>query len=310
MPDVALIDAVRDPNLLGSTPFHPRQLDLLKAVADHSTVVVSAGRRSGKSRVVAAAALHSLLLSDRLDALIPEHEPRFALVVANSTEQAAIVRDLAAAIVRSSPVLRGEQEAETQAELVFRRGRVLRVLPCNSRTVRGLAASFVAFDEFGHFLTESEGPAVAERVWAALTPSVAQFGAAGKVLATSTPGDDAGLFASLFLRAQNGELPGAVAFGPVATRELNPAVPEEFLKAQLAALGPDSFAREYEGRFIAGGGRCFEPEDVRAVVSNRREALPEDGHAWVCAIDPSSGGGDPFACVVVGRAPEPATRDG
>lgn len=300
MPDVPLLPACRDPRLLGAVPFYPRQLDLLDAIARHRTTIVSAGRRSGKSRIAAAVGVHSLLLCDELDRFIPSHEPRYVVCVANSEEQARIVLDLARALVKASPVLVGELVSETQTELVFRRERVLRVLPCNARTIRGLPASVVALDELGHFFTETWGQQTGEKVWQALTPSIAQFGAAGKILATSTPGGDAGLFESLFLRAESGELENAVAF-TAATREMNLGIEERFLREQEAALGPDSFAREFEGRFVSGGGRFFEPDEVRAVVARRKEALPEDGRAWMCAIDPSSGGGDPFACVVVGR---------
>lgn len=116
---------------------------------------------------------------------------RLALCVANSEAQASILLEHALALVKSSPVLSGELVAETQNELTFRGGRVLRVLTCSARTARGLEACFVALDEFGWFLTTDEGPRAAARVWAAVRPAVAAFGREGKVLALSTPGDTA-----------------------------------------------------------------------------------------------------------------------
>jgi hypothetical protein len=285
--------------LLGAVPFHPRQLDVIDLVESHPQAFVAAGRRSGKSRIAAAVAVHSLLLSDRLDGFMTPHEPRFAVVVANSEDQAQIVRGLAVSLVKSSPKLRRRLVGESATTLVFQGNRILKVLPCNSRTIRGLPASCVVLDEMGHYLSETEGPAVARRIWEALTPAVGQFQGEGRVLCVSTPGDAGGLFEELFLKADAGEMSGAVAFS-ASTLEMNPGMTAEFLEAQRAALGPDGFAREYEARFVAGGGAFFDPDDLRDVTGRRREALPQDGRDWVCALDPSSGG-DPYGLVVVGR---------
>jgi hypothetical protein len=197
-------------------------------------------------------------------------------------------------------VLRSELVSETSTELRFKRDRVLRVLPCSARTTRGFGACYVGLDEFGLFLTDTEGPRAANRIWAAVSPSLAQYAGEGRMVVTSTPGDESGLFETLYLKAEAGELPGAVAW-TASTIEANPSIDSEFLRSQELALGPDAYAREYEGRFLPGGGRFFDPDELRTVVAPRRESLPDDGRDWVCALDPASGGGDPFACVVVGR---------
>jgi len=301
---VGLVEAARDPALLGAVPWHPRQLDLFALIERFGTTIADAGRRGGKSRISAGVSLWQLLLRPELDRFLPPYETRLALAVANSEEQARILLEHAAAIVRSSPVLRGELVAERESELEFRGGRVLRVLPCSARTARGLGAAIVVLDEFGHFLTTDEGPRAAARVWAAVRPAIAAFGKEGKVLVVSTPGDDGGLFEQLYAKAEAGELENAAAF-TATTQELNPAIDAAFLRGEELALGPDTFAREYLGRFVAGGGRFFDPDELRACVGNHREALPEDGRSWVCSIDPSSGGGDPFACVTIGRDARP-----
>ena len=300
---IGLVDAARDRQLLGAVPWYPRQLELLAAIEGHHTTIVSAGRRGGKSRIAAAVALWQLLLRPELDPYLPPFESRLALCIANSEAQAAILLEHAAALAKASPVLRGELLDELQSELAFRGGR-LRVLPCSARTARGLGAAIVVLDEFGHFLTDAEGPRAAARVWAAVRPAVAAFGSEGKVIALSTPGDDGGLFEQLHAKAASGELENAIAF-TATTREMNPGIEEAFLAGELAALGPSTFSREYEGKFIAGGSAFFDPDELLACIPNRREALPEDGIGWMLAIDPSSGGGDPFACVVVGRDARP-----
>jgi phage terminase large subunit-like protein len=306
--DVPLGIACRDPRLLGAVPFHPRQLDLVDAIESHALTVVSAGRRGGKSRVAAAVMVWALLLCDRFDQFLPPHEQRLAVGIATSEDQAAVLRELAGSLVKSSPVLAGELVSETGTELTFKRNRTLRVLPCNARSIRGRGACVVVFDELGHMSGEGlDGPATAARVWEALTPSVSQFKGEGKIVATSTPGDSGGLHETLFLRAEAGELAGACAFR-AGSLEMNPGLEDGFLQQQRAALGDAAFEREYLGLFSAGGSSFFDADELALVVSNRRESLPEDGRRWVVAIDPASGSGDPFACVVVGLDARPGYK--
>ena len=68
-------------------------------------------------------------------------------------------------------------------------------------------------DEAGHFLdTETESQRVADRVWAALSPSLSQFGQYGKALIISPRRDIRVLLPEMFHKAANGEIPGAAAF--------------------------------------------------------------------------------------------------
>jgi hypothetical protein len=120
----------------------------------------------------------------------------------------------------------------------------------------------------------------------------------------STPAGSTGLFADLYRRAESGELPDAVAHH-ATTPESNPTIGPAFLEAERLTLGEEHFRSEYLASFEGGGGQFFSIDEIREVVSQRREALPSDGRGWVCALDPSSGGGDPFACVLVGRDTRP-----
>ena len=74
-------------------------------------------------------------------------------------------------------------------ELEFRGGRVLACVPCERPlgSWLGRSRSF-CLDELAHALdVEEGGPATQERLWASMTPSVAQFGALGRIVVTSTP---------------------------------------------------------------------------------------------------------------------------
>jgi hypothetical protein len=296
-----LIQAVDDEQLLGAAfrP-HPSQRKLLEVIERERMSVACCGRRYGKTKAAAAAGLHNLLLVPALDALVGPGERRFALSVANSVAQARIFVEHGASMVRASPVLRRELVSQTATELVFRRGRVLAAFPCTSKSTRGFAASFIALDEFAHhFDAEEGGPAVAARIWAGLTPSVAQFGALGRIVVCSTPLGADGLFAELFAKARNGEIPYAAAFhAPTAA---NPLIDSEYLVAQEAALGYDDFRREFEAEFVAGGASFIEQTRIRDVVASWREALPGDATGWVLGFD-AAFASDPAAVAVVGRS--------
>jgi len=183
--------------------------------------------------------------------------------------------------------------------LIFECGRVLLAMPCQDRLMRGLVASVVVLDEFAHFLAETDGPRVADRVWNAVRPSLATFGEHGRLVAISTPFGD-NLFARLHAKARNGELPGAASF-TATTAEMNPRVSAEFLEQEKLLLGPQDFEREYEAVFGAGAGNFFEDDAVRAVVGRHRELSAEQGTHWVVGFDPSFSV-DPSAAAVVGRS--------
>src|SRR5207245_1446798 len=159
---------------------------------------------------------------------------------------------------------------------VFSGGRALAAFPCTAKGARGWAISFLCLDEFAHhFDLDQGGPAVASRIWAAMVPSVAQFGELGRVVVSSTPLGSDGLFAELWQKARNGEIPSAAAFH--APSSANPMIDAEYLVAQEVALGADDYRREFGAEFVAGGVAFIDPERLREVVEDRRELMPLDG---------------------------------
>jgi hypothetical protein len=193
----------------------------LIGLAPNPIVVAACGRRFGKTKAAAAAALWNLLLVPELD--LGGSEKRYAMSIANSQLQARLFVDHARSLVQASPTLRAELVSETVNELVFRRNRVLAAFPCTAKGIRGYAASFVCLDEFAHFYDiEEGGPAVASKIWAAVRPSVAQFGKQGRTVLISTPMGADNLFASLWQKADTGQIAGAAAFHAPTNR--NPMI--------------------------------------------------------------------------------------
>jgi len=301
LPRVGLLEGLDDARLLGAgIRAHPRQRELLAAIAATRLTIACCGRRFGKTKAAAAAGVHNLLLVPELDALVAPGEKRYAISIANSQAQARIFTEHALALVKASPTLRRELVSETATELTFSRNRILSAFPCTSKSTRGFAASFIVFDEFAHHYDLDEGgPAVASRIWASMTPSVAQFGGLGRIVVISTPLGSDGLFAELYAKAQNGEIASAVAFH--APTSANPRVDQTYLEEQEAMLGHDDYRREFEAEFIAGGASFIENSAIRECVADWREALPPDGRDWVLGFD-AAFASDPSAVAVVGRS--------
>jgi hypothetical protein len=190
--------------------------------------------------------------------------PGDSVAVATRLDQARQLVAAARTVVERSRVLRAYLTSSSDDELRFDRNGVktaILALPCSSRAGRGLATSCVVLDEFGHFITDSEGPATAERVWAATLPGAAQFGVLGRALVLSTPLGDANLFARLHDRAARGEIERGVAF-TATTLEANPTIDAAWINAQRVVLSAAEFRAEFEASFTASG-RCASASATR-----------------------------------------------
>lgn len=305
LPRVGLVAACDDPALFGF-PLWPRQRDLLAAVeAGPRLHVWALGRRSGKTTLAALVGLSDCLLRPDLDGLVRPGERRHAVAVATNLRQARLFVRAALSIVERSPLLAEMVEGVSEDELTFANGTALSAFPCSSRGARGWPISTLLMDEAAHFLSETEGPQVAERVFASLAPSTAQFGEAARIIVASTPWGQDGLFADLYQRASSGELPDAAAHH-ATTAEANATIDPAFLAAE-ERRDPEGFKSEYLAQFVGSGAAFFDPDNVAAAVTLPGELRPEDGVAWVAGLDPAFAS-DVFALVLVGRDPRDRRR--
>ncbi len=200
--------------------------------------------------------------------------------------------------MESSPLLNGMIEGASEDELRFRNRTGVKVQSCTSGA-RGWPIFFLGLDEFA-WHQDADGRSVAESVWQSAVPSTAQFGDLARIMAMSTHSSEDSFFAELWDKAEEGELEGARAY-TATSAEANPTLTEAFLKSERQSMGEEKFAIEYLAERRTGGGAFFDRDAVRQCVRRARQARPEEGSSWVCALDPSSGGGDAFGMVIVGR---------
>lgn len=296
----SLLAACDDAQLF-AFPLWPRQRALLQVVeAGPRLHVWALGRRSGKTTSAALVGLWDCLLRPELEGMVRPGERRHSVAVATNLRQARLFVRAALSIVGRSPLLAEMVEAITDDEILFRNSTALSAFPCSSRGARGWPISSLLMDEAAHFLSETEGPAVAERVWEALVPSTAQFGDAARIIVASTPYGQAGLFADLYQQAASGELEDARA-QHASTAEANPSIDAAFL-AQEERRDPEAFRSEYLAEFAGSGAAFLDPERIEAALVDRMELAPEFCMDWIAGLDPAFSS-DPFGLAIVGRDP-------
>lgn len=311
LPRVSLLAACDDPELLGF-PLWPRQRELLASLETGPTLHVWAlGRRSGKTTIGAAAGVCNALFRPDLDALVRRGERRYVVSIANSQRQARLFVRAALSLVEASPLLRDAVASSTLDEIVFSNGVVLAAFPCTARGIRGWPVSFLFLDELAHFIddTEGTGPQVAEHVFRAATPSVAQFGSLGRIVCSSTPWGQDGLFADLYRKTTSGELEHSLA-QHATSAEMNPTLEAAWLAQQRVVLGDEEYLSEYEAEFAAGGTSYFESTAIDGSVGDRPELPPgTPGYRrFVAGLDPAFGGGDAFGIAIVAENMNEAGR--
>ena len=304
---IGLVQACDDSQLFG-VKLWPRQREILAAIerGENRLFVLCLGRRSSKTTMSALTMLWTCLLRPELREMVRSRERLWSVGVATNLRQARLLVSAARSIVEDSPLLAPMLESSTEDELRFSNGTALAAFPCSSRAGRGWPIACLVADEMAFMLSETEGPAVADRVWTSLVPASAQFGAEARLIAASTPNGTDGLFARLFRQAEDGELSDARAFHATSA-EMNPTLDPGLLVLE-ERRDPDGFAAEYLAQFTGSGGAFLDMD--RFTVSDRDYALSpaEILPPVVVGLDPAFAGSDEFGVAVVGRDPEDPSR--
>ncbi len=293
LPHVGIVEACDDESLF-NFPLYPRQRELLSALeAGPRLHIWALGRRSGKTTLAAITCLHNLLFRGDLDAAVRPGERRYAVAVATNLQQAKLLVQAARAIIEGSELLAELVDSVTEDAISFANGTELRAFPCSSRGGRGWPVSCLVMDEAAHFVSDTDGYQTAERVYGALLPSVAQFGDAARIIVSSTPYGDQGLFAELFRGAD--EDPDAEAHHATTT-EANPTIDPAVLERERDR-DVDVFRSEYLAEFVAGGDAYIDMERVE--VADRGPLEPDQATDWIAGLDPAFSK-DPFGLALVG----------
>jgi hypothetical protein len=299
---VGLLEAAQDPRLLGAVGLWESQKPVLEAIGGGPRIqVLCLGRRSSKTYMAALAMVWDCLLRPELSERVRPGETRYAVAIATNLRQARLLVAAARSIAEASPALSGLIASVSEDEIRFSNDTCIAAFPCSSRGGRGWAISTLVLDEMAHFISETEGFQTADAVWQAMTPSVAQFGADGRIIVASTPLGPFGLFYDLFARARNGEIEDARAHHGT-TMEMNPTLDPVYFVSE-EARDPENYRTEFLAEFTGGGG-AFVDMDRVAPPGRDQDVSPEDLAApVVVGCDAAFSGHDLFGIAVIGRDP-------
>jgi phage terminase large subunit-like protein len=239
-------------------------------------------------------------MRDDLDQILPRGRRRYVLVAAPGESQSREFVRVAAGMIDGSPLLRSLATLRSDSvefNLPSGRQTVIRALPANPRTVRGMSASLVIGDEAAHFNKDDQLVSDAAMV-EALEASTSVFRVLGRMILISTPAGEVGEFYRLFTAARDGLIDRAVAIHAPAW-ELNPDLDsDEWRDSKRQLLGNDAFEQEHAASFISGAGAFF---DLRGVAFADGPARPEEGADWVAGLDPAFHS-DRYGVALVGQS--------
>ena len=166
---VGLVDACDDPRLFG-VELYPKQRDRLAGSSRSGVAGVGARTACGQvADVFAGRPACGLLRPELLERLGGERG--YAVAIATNLRQARLIAQAARSVIEHSPLLAEMVESVTEDVVYFTNGTAFAAFPCSSRGGRGWPIFFLAMDEAAHFLTETDGPAVADKVFEALAPA-------------------------------------------------------------------------------------------------------------------------------------------
>ncbi|MBP2444838.1 terminase [Rhizobium leguminosarum] len=227
---------------------------------------IISGRRSGKSRQVAAIGCALALYADR--SKLAPGETGYVMILAPTKEQGAAIFDYAVAFLETSPILKQEIEGITANEIRLKGNTAIIVQAADPRTVRSKSLLAALVDE-SCFLRDTNDT----ELYRAITP--ATLTTQGLWISISSAGKKSGLMYDRY-RDHFGQDSNSDLVIQAKTTDLNLTIDQREIDAAIAD-DPEAGRSEYESAWRADLSTLF-PDDIidAAIVNNRPEFLPFD----------------------------------
>jgi hypothetical protein len=254
------------------------------------------GRRSGKSRMAAAVAVHIAALTDHRARLVPGEIGTVA-VIAASRDQANTVFNYIRGFLMASPLLAGQVASIGRDEIMLHGDICISVVTNSYRVARGMTLLACIGDEVSYWRDESAALADVE-TYRAVLPSLVASG--GMFVGISTGYRRAGL---LFEKHRDhfGRDGDDVLVVSGATEQFNPTI-DPALIAKAREEDPESAEAEWGGGFRRDISAFLSDHDIDAAVDHDRplELSPRSGLSYKAFADPSGGRHDSY-CIAIGH---------
>lgn len=271
------------------------------AVAEFWAVV---GRRSGKSRMAAAAAVYEACFAGHEKKLAPG-ETGIVAVISASKWSAKAIHGYCLGFLRSSPILTQLIRNAGAEEITLGNGLAIEIRSGNFRTVRGRTLVAAVLDEVSYWRSEeSSNPDV--ETYRAILPALATTG--GKLLGISSPYRKAGLLHQKW-RDHYGRDGGDVLVIQGASLDLNATLDPAIVERSRAS-DPEGAKAEWDGQFRDDISDFLTLEAIRDCIEEGvRERSPDRWCRYVGFVDPSGGSSDSMALAVAHREADTAILD-
>jgi hypothetical protein len=250
---------------------------------------VIAGRRGGKSFIVAVIATFLAAFRDWAPLLAPGERATIAVIAADRPQARSVMRYITG-LFDAVPMLARRVVRRTASAIELDGRVVIEVHTCSFRSVRGYSFAAVVADEAAFWRDESSATPDVE-VLHAVRPGLASL--RGLLLVISSPWARRGAVWSAY-REHFGRDDDPVLLWKADTATMNPTIAAATIAAAYAA-DATSAATEFGAEFRSDLESYVSREVVEAcTVPDRREILPASGVAYAGFADPSGGAGDSF----------------
>lgn len=267
------------------------------------------GRRGGKSRSAALAALYQGIRRDWTTLLAPGERAVCPVIAADRHQARATLSYLKGLL--ALPAFERYRARMLKDHVELTTGAEIRVSTASYRTTRGYTLIGVVAEEVAFWLNDETGANPDSEVLGALRPGMATVPGA-LLLGLSSPYAAKGELYKAHTRFTGTDDPSGLAWN-ADTQSMNPLVDPAVI-AQAFADDPIAAASEYgQGgsvSFRRDVESLFDPEAVRAVTMQDRRELPAaESLRYVAFVDPSGGSADAFTLAIAHREGEHAVLD-
>jgi hypothetical protein len=288
-------------------PFTPEQLAIYRKHTGLSEPPTEAateawliiGRRGGKSFVMALVAVFLATFRDYRPFLQPG-ERATVMVIAADRRQARIILRYVSGLVSLVPALKRRVERET-AEGYDLQGQVtIEIGTASHRTTRGYAFAAVLVDEIAFLMTGDDVAISDTEIINAIRPGMATI-PGSVLLCASSPYARRGALWDAYSRHYG--KPGGPLVWKAATRDMNPAVPQQVIDRALQADAASAGA-EFMAEFRSDLEAYVSLDVVRACVSSAVTGRRyEPGLTYKAFVDPSGGSVDAMTLAIAHAEP-------
>lgn len=257
------------------------------------------GRRGGKSSIMAVVVCYLALFFDWTQHL-SLGETGWIMVIAADRNQARVILNYIRAILQL-PMFKKQVKKDLSWEIELKNQITISVKTCDYRTVRGFTVVAAVCDELAFWKGEYSAQPDKEII-NALRPSMATV-PGSMLIGISTAYARKGILYEVY-RRHYGKDSKNVLVWKATTREMNPTVPEKFIKDAMEEDLARANAEFYS--IFREDIETFLPISAieAAIVKGRHVLLYESGNKSEAFVDPAGGSGSDSMTLAIGHKDE------